>query len=96
MPSPLCFRLPVDLHQAVEHAAANANMSISEWVRDMLYRVVYADPPGVQEGYLAGRALGLRLMNEQFRQAALALPESVEEAMTLALNGSPGRTGNQG
>ena len=93
MASPVCVRLPLDLHHAVEHAAANANMSVSEWVRDMLYRVVYADPPGIQEGYLAGRSLGLRLMNEQFRQCALALPDSVEEAMTYALNGSPGRTG---
>ena len=56
---PICFRLPDDLHMAINQMAEAQGVTTSELVRDVLFRLVYNDAPGVDEGFIAGRTLGL-------------------------------------
>jgi hypothetical protein len=56
---PICFRLPDDLHMAINQMAEAQGLTTSELVRDILYRLVYNDVPTVDEGFIAGRTLGL-------------------------------------
>jgi hypothetical protein len=88
---PLCLRLPEDLHAAVHHMAAEQGVSSSEWIRDLIFRVVYDQPLGMEEGYLHGRAIGVKAVMIALR--SLAVPETAEEAMRLLQTStSPGRT----
>ena len=93
---PLCVRLPPDIHAAVESLAETAGITASEWVRDQLFRVVYGEPPGIDQGYIAGRNLGYRAMSLIFRDAIKIaveqMPTDVESAQHLLQLGSPGRT----
>ena len=81
---------------AVEQLAANAGVGVSEWLRDMLYRTVYGEPPGVEEGYLQGRQIAtsaaFALIRAAISQALDQLPATAEEAIPLTQLGSPGRT----
>lgn len=92
---PLCLRLPDDLHLAVVQLAANAGMNTSEWMRDVLFRVVYGEPPGVDEGYTQGRQIAVAatfaVVREAISQALASLPATAEEAIPLGQVGSPGR-----
>jgi hypothetical protein len=96
---PLCLRLPDDLHLAVVQLARDANMNTSEWMRDVLFRVVYGEPPGVDEGYAQGRqiatAAALALIRDAVLQAVASLPATAEEAIPLTQGGSIGRRGGQ-
>lgn len=93
---PLCFRLPPDLHAAVEDAAAAAGITTSEWIRDMLHRLVYGVPPGIEEGYIQGRQLGMRVLQLTVAEAWKAMPITVDDAMAMLQAGSPGRTPHDG
>jgi hypothetical protein len=73
--------------------ADNAGITTSEWVRDMLQRIVYGQPPGIDEGYMQGRALGFRVMHLAFRNAWDASPTNVDDALAMVTAGSPGRAG---
>jgi len=88
--SPLCIRLPPDLQAAVDHAAAAQGVTVSEWVRDMLHRLVYGEPPGIDAGYIQGRQLGFRMVSIALRDAWAASPATIEEAMAAIQMGSPG------
>lgn len=94
---PLCIRLSTDLHIAVTQLAQNQGMSISEWVRDMLYRIVYNNAPGVEEGYIQGRQIGVAatfsVIRRAIEQAVQELPTTAEDAIPLTQLGSPGRGG---
>jgi len=79
--APLCFRLPPDLYAAVTEMAEAEGVTTSEWVRDMLQRIVYGQPPGIDEGYMQGRSLGFRMMHVAFRDAWAQMPTDVHEAM---------------
>ena len=89
---PLCLRLPADLHAAVVQMAEASQITTSEWVRDMLFRIVYGTPPGIDEGYMHGRALGMRIVHHALKTAADHLPTTAEEAQAMLQLGSPGRT----
>jgi hypothetical protein len=91
---PLCFRLSEDLHVAVEDLAQRAGITTSEWVRDVLYRIVYGEPPGIDQGYITGRQLGFRMMQLAFKDAWDITPTTVEDAMERLQLGSPGRSGD--
>jgi len=92
---PLCVRLPDDLHLAVIQLAQDNGMSPSEWMRDMLFRLIYGAPPGIEEGYLQGRNIGIaaamKTIHLAVKNAIDAMPGTVEEAMPLTQLGSPGR-----
>jgi hypothetical protein len=87
--NPLCFRLPPDLHAAVTHAADAAGITTSEWVRDMLHRLVYGEPPGIDAGYIQGRQLGFRMVSLALRDAWNASPATIEGAMAAIQAGQP-------
>lgn len=91
MARPLCFRLPADLHAAVEDLASQAGVSTSEWVRDVLFRIVYGEPPGIDQGYFTGRQLGFRMMQLAFKDAWDMTPTTPEEAMARLSVGGPGK-----
>lgn len=44
---------------AINQMAEAQGLTTSELVRDILYRLVYNDVPTVDEGFIAGRTLGL-------------------------------------
>ena len=90
--SPLCLRLSDDLHAAVIEMAEQQGVTTSEWMRDMLHRVVYNEPPGVEAGYMQGRQLGFRMLHLAFAETWKNLPTNVEDAMAMLQAGSPGRT----
>jgi hypothetical protein len=85
----ICARLPPDLHAAVAEMASSAGITTSEWVRDMITRIVYGQPPGIDEGYRQGRALGFRMMHLAFRQAWENAPDTIEAAMPIIQAGNP-------
>jgi hypothetical protein len=91
MAGPLCFRLPADLHAAVEDLAQQAGISTSEWVRDVLFRIVYGEPPGIDQGYMTGRQLGFRMMQLAFKDAWDMTPMTAEEATERLGVGNPGK-----
>ncbi len=78
---PLCVRLPPDLHAAVDSAATEAGVSTAEWIRDILFRVVYSAPPGVEEGYMQGRRVGLQIARLAIHEAWNQMPDNIEDAM---------------
>jgi hypothetical protein len=88
-PAPLAFRLPPDLHAAIEDMAANAGVTVSEWVRDMLHRIVYGEPPGIDAGYIQGRSLGFRVVHLAFRDAWERMPTNIEDALAMITAGNP-------
>ena len=92
MPGPRCFRLPPDLDAAIDQAAEAAGITPSEWIRDMLHRIVYGEPPGIEEGYIQGRQLGFRVMQLGLAELWKTLPGNVDDAMGMIQAGSPGRT----
>jgi len=94
-PKPLCLRLSDDLHMAVIQLAQDQGMNVSEWMRDLLFRVVYGEPPGVNEGYIQGRQIGIAAAFTVIREAIEALPATAEEAMPLTQLGSPGRRAHE-
>jgi hypothetical protein len=91
--SPLCLRLPPDLRAAIASAAEASGLTLSEWVRDMLHRIIYNEPPGIEAGYMQGRALGFTLTRsvllEALGEAAQTVPTSLEEGMARIQRGVP-------
>jgi|SRR5882672_6919503 len=88
---PLCLRLPEDLQAAVYQLAEENGVSPSEFVRDLIFRVVYGEPLGINEGYMQGRALGFRVL--QLALSRLEMPSTAEDAVQFLQDSpSPGRT----
>lgn len=85
----LCFRLPPDLRAAVDNLAEQNNMTLSELVRDVLFRTVYGVPFGVEEGYLIGRQMGLTTVMSMFRDIAVNAPRTYEEAVRVMHENNP-------
>jgi hypothetical protein len=81
--TPICLRMPQDLHAAIEQLSAQAGLSTSEWIRDVLYRAIYGEPPGENQGYVNGRQIGYQILMLAFRDASRSVPESAEEAMKV-------------
>lgn len=86
---PICVRLPPDLLAAVTEMADSSGITLSEWLRDMVARLVYGQPLGIDEGYLQGRALGFRVMHLAFQQAWAQAPKTIAEAMPMLQAGNP-------
>jgi len=80
---PLCLRLPTDLHTAVVQIAARDGLSISEWVRTLIYRHIYNDSPTADDGYMQGRVLGYQAAMQTLRHAFESIPMSIDDAMPL-------------
>jgi hypothetical protein len=83
MSNPMCLRLPDDLQAAVAQMAAEAGVTTSEWIRDLLFRTVYGEPLGVNDGYLHGRSIGYRVAVMAYRDTLGAMPETVEAGLAL-------------
>ena len=91
MAGPLCLRLPEDLRAAVHQMAEQNGVSPSELVRDLIFRFVYGEPPGIAEGYMQGRAIGYQVAQQAL--ASVQMPDNVEDAIRiLQASHSPGRT----
>ncbi|MGH7177181.1 MAG: CopG family transcriptional regulator [Tepidisphaeraceae bacterium] len=79
--NPMCLRISDDLRYAVDDLAAKAGLSTSEWIRTALFQIVYGEPPGIDQGYMAGRQIGFRMMQAAFHEAWGIMPTTIEEAM---------------
>jgi len=80
---PLCVRLPDDLLAAVHQHAEQSGVTTSEWIRDLIFRVVYGEPLGMDEGYVQGRNVGYRILLMACREAWQHAPATIEDAIKL-------------
>lgn len=80
---PLCIRLPDDIHTAIVAAAKEIGVTSSEYVRDILYRAVYHEPLGIEQGYIEGRQIGFRTLQLVFGDCYEHMPPTVQEAVAL-------------
>lgn len=85
----ISLRLPEDLRIAVETAAQTEGVTTSEWIRAMLFKLVYDEPLGASEGYIEGRRIGYGAMLTSLRDAASKVPKSIDEATKLVRRGNP-------
>jgi hypothetical protein len=81
MSNPMCLRLPDDLQAAVAQMATEAGVTTSEWIRDLLFRTVYGEPLGVNEGYLHGRSVGYRVAMLACAEAWKHMPATIEDGL---------------
>jgi hypothetical protein len=75
----LSIRLTPDILAAAAAYAEQAGVSLSEWVREVVYRAVYKEPATMDQGYMQGRAIGYQVVVQTLRQLEENLPPSVEE-----------------
>jgi hypothetical protein len=75
--------------------ATQAGLTTSEWVRDVLHRIVYGEPLGIDAGYIQGRSLGFRVVHLAFRDAWERMPTSIEDALELLKEGNPSERRNE-
>jgi hypothetical protein len=82
---PICLRLPPDMRVAVTQLAEQQGLNISEWIRELIYRAIYGEAPGVDQGYMQGRALGFQVALQGLQTALFEaeerLPPSAEAAL---------------
>jgi hypothetical protein len=91
-PGPLSLRISDDVRAGAHQAAEAAGLSLSEWCREVIYRAVYGEPMGADQGYVLGRAIAYKVAMRMFGQ--VEMPGSVEDGVRFlqSLEGSPGRT----
>lgn len=77
----MAFKVPADLHTAIVDMAERNGVTVSEWIRDQMHRIVYGEPLGMEQGYIEGRQLGFRSMQLAFKRAWDLTPEDVESAV---------------
>lgn len=77
----ICVKLPDDLALALRARADAEGLNISEILRSMIHQWVYNETPSVDDGYRAGRALGLRAAHVAVSH--LVVPETYEEALAI-------------
>ena len=83
---PFCIRLTPDLLAAVQQLAQNEQVSPSEWARNLIYRTVYGEPLGIDEGYHHGKQAAftatLAVVQAALQQAMSELPERFNGILT--------------
>jgi len=77
----ICTRIPDGMDAAVDALVAAQGVSISEWLRNLVYQAVYQQSPTFDDGYFQGKSLGLHyalvVAQEAFRDSA----QTPEEAL---------------
>jgi hypothetical protein len=92
----MCFKVPIDLQTAIVAMAERDGVSVSEWLRDKVHRIVYGEPLGMEQGYLEGRQLGFRMLQLLFQQTWDQAPATLEDALQLMQEFSRTRVSKRG
>ena len=82
---PICIRIPAEWRAQIEVICASTGVTISEFLRSAA-AFAMNHGVGIDEGYMAGRAIGLQMAHVALEQASQALPETYEGAMALLGN----------
>jgi len=91
MVKPICIRLPPEMETITREIVAAQSITLSEWVRMLIYNAIYGNTPDVNEGYMQARTLALKLATEMLRRANEMLPQNYDEAVSYFGLAGPGR-----
>lgn len=77
----ICTRIPDGMDAAVDALVAAQGVSISEWLRNLVYQAVYQQSPTFDDGYFQGKNLGLHYALVRTQEAFRESAQTPEEAL---------------
>lgn len=78
-----CVKLPDDLAEALRVRADAEGLTVSEVLRAMVQAWVYDERPSVDEGYRAGRAVGMKMAHIAVSNVISQMPMTYEDALAI-------------
>lgn len=80
---PVSIRIPAEWRAQIESICAVQGVTLSEYFRSALLLQMNSGVSGIDEGYMAGRMIGLQIAHRALALAGTQLPETYEEALAF-------------